>query len=584
MSNNTKLDLVVVLPVSRMDWHLAVHWLRWVSYLHDAQDCYTMQEESSGTGPLVLDEFGVAYFHGLHVVVLCSPNLSDSERSMLRKATLRIDPEDADFAKIAIAKDIQEIGYFGSPNQMFKAALDLMEKDYPGRAMLWAEADTVPMTQNWFKNIRAEYRACGKPFMGDVHRCEIDHMTGNAVYHPDWRKLAPSLALLPGPVEIQGWDSQCAHETLPQAHLCTTIKQIWRPKQINREFIDSIPDGVELFHQDKSGKMIDLLCDSAQQLRFGMYDQLEKATYDSIAFLSPYRDWPATAPKVSILFVTFWRDIEYMKYSVRSIERFCRGFHSIVVCVPRAENDGRWETVLPKGFTIHYYDEVKGKGMVQHLMMKCHADELCTGADFVLHLDPDCMFLTDTDPGDFLTAVDVPLSGAPGGKMLVTMRVYKPTIVAEKYSKLKNTNRQYWQVAVKHATGLVPEWETMVRHPQVYRVDLYAALRELVVSKWGATFDQYVMAQQNHFPQGFAEFPSLGALALAKFSEAYILKPYDRDVDAVECGQDPSLNWQYIYRPGRDHVVEFYSLHDVRIYWPAMDGILARKLEKFYVK
>lgn len=561
MTDNSKLDIVTVLPVSRMDWHLAILWLRWTSELR----------KLNSTSSNILET----------IAVLMSPSLSSREIDLLKRAAGHSDNRAVEF----YAAQVEEMGYFGSPNQMFKCGLELVEEFYPGRAMLWAEADTVPMHGGWFDSILREYRSCGKPFMGDMHDCSVPHMTGNAVYHPAWRKYAPSLALLPGPNITQGWDSQCAHETLAQAHVCKTIKQIWRPTKIDGELMNSLDrDGVALFHQDKTGKLIDLLMDQRNLIRTGHYEPLELSTYNTASFLAPYRDWPATAPRVSILFVTFWRDVEYMKYSARSIERFCRGFHSVVVCVPREEDDGRWEAVLPKSFAIHYYEETKGKGMVQHLMMKCHADGLCTGADYVLHLDPDCMFLTDTDPGDFLTAVDVPLNRDSRSTVSVTMRVYKPTIVAEKYSKLKNTNRQYWQTTVKHATGITPEWETMVRHPQVYRVDLYAEMRKMVTDKWGSTFDQYVMAQQNHFPQGFAEFPTLGAVALAKFPEAYILLPYDRDLDAIECAQDPSLNWQYIYRPGRDKVVEFYSLHDVRKYWPAMDGILARQLEKFYLK
>lgn len=547
-TDNSKLDLVVVLAVSRMDWHLAIKWLQLV-------DRARLEDDE-------LDD-------GISLVVWMSPALTKQEVQKLEQTVGFFGdhpPREMRWAKFHHCEGLNEIGYFGSPNQMFKGALDHCEFYFPARAILWCEADTVPIGHKWWQRIRDEYRACGKPFMGDVHLCEVNHMTGNAVYHPEWRKYAPSLALLPGPELTRGWDSQCAHETFPQCHVAKTIQQIWRPEKIDAAFLaKKIRPECALFHQDKSGHLIDLICDRENILRFGNYTPLAKSTYDQASFLGATKVWPATNPQMDILIVTHWRDIEYLRYLVRSIQRFCTGFNGVTIAVPATENDGRYKW-LPDGFRLHFVDETPGRGFLHHMATKCAADVICPGADFILHLDPDCMFMSDCNPGDFL-------------------QDGKPVLYREKYAGLKNTNRQNWQKVVTDATGLVPVWETMVRHPAVHAKQTYHLLRALVQQHTKQPFDQYVLSGQNKFPQSFCEFNSLGAVAEQINPAAYHFIEYDRAVDGIETRTNPlEGNWQYIYRQGRDKIVEFYSLHDVRIYWPKMDAILARKPEPFYVK
>src|SRR5580658_5611131 len=224
--------LAVVLPVSRMDWHLAIKWLRWSRMIDRQQRPYAL-------------------------VVLCSPALDAAERWRLAEAA----GPWRNHGEVVVA-DIQECGYFGSPNQMFKRALEYVELNFPGQPMLWCEADTVPMHRGWVQEIESEYLTRGKPFMGDFVYGQINHMSGNAVYPPNWRELAPSLAALPGPDERWGWDSQCAKETLPQAAKSATIKQVWRPDPFTAANHKSIvPPMTALFHQDKTGTLIDVLCE-----------------------------------------------------------------------------------------------------------------------------------------------------------------------------------------------------------------------------------------------------------------------------------------------------------------------------------
>lgn len=229
-TDNRGLELVVVIPVCRPDWHLAVKLLKWI---------VALQRPMQSMPP---------------IIVYCAPALKPDEVATLADISLQF--------TVYQATHFEDTGYFGGANEMIKGSLDYCEENHPERAMLFVEADAIPMRWDWLEQIAAEYRGCGQPFMGDVVICERPHMTGNAVYHPKWRTIAPSLARLPGPDYEWGWDSMCCDDTLTRAHRATTIQQVWRPPLPITEAWASanIRSGVALFHQVKDGSLIDVLC------------------------------------------------------------------------------------------------------------------------------------------------------------------------------------------------------------------------------------------------------------------------------------------------------------------------------------
>jgi len=549
-TDNTALDLVVVLPVARFDWNLAMKWLKWVASL-------AIPETSGMDGR---EKFPL--------VVWSTPALTSEQFEQLGDAAepLQIVPE--------ICSGLEEIGYFGSPNQMFKGALEYCEKEFPGRAMLWAEADTVPMRQGWYGQILAEYRACGRPFMGDVQRAgDIPHLTGNAVYHPNWRKLAPSLAAM-GQEEC-GFDSLCAHDILPRAHYAKTIQQIWRPPlPITEAWAQkNIKPETALFHQCKDGSLIDVLCLRANQPLIPLAPALCASTYEAQKRVLAQRNEVrpslriehAPGDRMEILIVTHQRDTEFLRYCLRSISMFTAGFHGVTLVVPNSEKHlFDW---AKKGVKFHFFDEIPDKGHLGHLIQKCRADEICPEADYILHLDADCMFWRQCTPADF-------------------MQNGKPILVRERYADCgkRNENRLFWQGAVERALGFTPEWEGMTKHPNAHRRETYRRLREMVETHTGQSFDDYVLSGQNAFPQHFAEFPALAAIAIRDFPDKYHFVDYDREEDGRMCGIDPNTSWQAIYRYDRDFLCEFWTHSGIKRYEKIAEAIMQGKAPAFHVK
>lgn len=232
-------DLVAILHVSRPDFHLAlklVTWCRWLA-----------QQPTATPYPFV---------------VFTAKNLETAH--VLRLQSILFGWEGAQLIQNALDCERPNDSYAHSANLSFKSALEATEHHFPGCPTLWFEADCIPTRPSWAGEIDAEYKRLGKPFLGDMHAlCPIPHMTGNAVYPPDWRAKSPSIAALPKPNPAQGWDTLCAHETLPQSAKSNLIQQAWfHPVPRFSEgshFMKAVHPQTVLFHRSKDGTLIDVL-------------------------------------------------------------------------------------------------------------------------------------------------------------------------------------------------------------------------------------------------------------------------------------------------------------------------------------
>lgn len=265
---------------------------------------------------------------------------------------------------------------------------------------------------------------------------------------------------------------------------------------------------------------------------------------------------------MEILIVTYLKDLPFLQYNLRGMARFARGFQACTIVVPNHEltvfeNDPALKTArdqIPFPVRVCGYDELPGKGMLHHLVQKMRADEWCPHASHILHLDADCLFWEPATPADFLDADG------------------RPEILAERYRDVRNPVRLCWWQNVQRAIGDVPEYETMVRHPHVYQRDLYRYARSLIRRHTLKFWDDYILDGRNEFPQTFAEFPLLGHLALRDDAESYSLRLYDWKKDALDAGLPADTPFQYLYKPGRDKVVECWSHGGIEGYRQALEA------------
>lgn len=207
-----------------------------------------------------------------------------------------------------------------------------------------------------------------------------------------------------------------------------------------------------------------------------------------------------------IFIVTFRRDFKYLQYCLKSIEKFATGFR-VVVLVPGEDFE---EAVLLARLcpnvqiAIRTGDEWIGKGFLWHMAQIMHAPQFCPKADFILHMDPDCIFTEPVTPEDYF------VNG-------------KPVLMYASYDWLvpQQMNLLNWKVACQNALGFEVKNEFMRRHPAVHYRKVYQAAQQAIEEHHRCPMDEYIQKQKNSFPQSFAEYPTLGAVAWKFFRKDY---------------------------------------------------------------
>jgi hypothetical protein len=211
-----------------------------------------------------------------------------------------------------------------------------------------------------------------------------------------------------------------------------------------------------------------------------------------------------------ILIVSCAKHFNWLRYALLSCKKFATGFRQIKILIPSEDLSDMTplltELSVKDGITsrIQCYDDWPGKGFLRHEHVIMCSDEF-TDADFVCHIDSDCMFTEPVTPEDYF------VNG-------------KPILVHASFHWLINfqqANLAMWQVAVQQAVGWAPTEETMRRHPAVHYRKTYQKARECIESHTGMSCADYIKSCQNDFPQTFAEFPTLGAVAWKFFHGDY---------------------------------------------------------------
>lgn len=248
--------------------------------------------------------------------------------------------------------------------------------------------------------------------------------------------------------------------------------------------------------------------------------------------------------KVGILYVTFARDIEWLRYSLESIGKYCSGFAGVTVVVPTWDFDKftqfeRYSTPSCP-VRIKQFLEYPGRGFVHHLAMKCYADVFMPDMDVILHMDPDCLFFKPCTPEDYLATVsDSSMEDGDCRKV--------PVLVVEPYSELvtKHPARYNWKGVTEMALKFDCPYETMCRHPAAHIPSTYWGVRNHIEGVHRQPFLDFVIRQKNAYPQGFGEFNTLGAYAMKFLPDKYHF--IDRKDKGIDADPEPKVwqGWSY---------------------------------------
>lgn len=212
----------------------------------------------------------------------------------------------------------------------------------------------------------------------------------------------------------------------------------------------------------------------------------------------------------SLLIVTFRRDFPYLKYCLRSISRFATGFHRLHILVPTGQGDEVQSMCVVEQINmpmvVSEYEEWPGKGMMHHMLKIMYADDYCFDADFIAHIDSDCVFTEAVTPNDYIK----------DGRPIL------------RYERFENIGRRHpgataWQAPTERCLPFAIPWETMRCHPGVHIREVYPEARLLIEDKTQKTLDQYLQSVGHTYPEQFCEFVTLGNVAMRCFPNRYHL-------------------------------------------------------------
>lgn len=272
--------------------------------------------------------------------------------------------------------------------------------------------------------------------------------------------------------------------------------------------------------------------------------------------------------KTEIFLVTYAVDYEWCTYTLRSIKRFGSGFAGMTMLVPYEDYEKFKPLTDQYGWKLCKYLVHPSKGFLHHMIAKCEADLWCPpDTNLIVHIDADCVFGESFTPETFMH----------GGK---------PILVREHFEDFRHYPARYsWKTNVINAIGVNPEWETMVRHPNVYHFDLYRRFRDKVEQKNKMSFHQYVILQKESFPMSFCEFPALGGFCLEYEPERYRIitavttpgpywndekwrqhgiKPFQRDHNYVPVEKGP---WHWLWHMDDGSVEKHELCCPIRYFW-----------------
>lgn len=208
------------------------------------------------------------------------------------------------------------------------------------------------------------------------------------------------------------------------------------------------------------------------------------------------------------LFVrTYSKDAKWLEYTLRSIEKYARGFRQTVVVYGENDEPVIGPIVRSHPNTLIKLDAPSGSGYADQLTSKISCDTY-TDADVFFHVDDDCVFTAETTPTTHTT----------DGKLDVWYDRYDSKWLKGHEgvcSRKPHTERALGRPNI--------EVETTRRFPFLFPRWLYADARAQIERTHKISCREYIL--KNH--GGFSEFNVLGALAYYVYPDKFKLWSMD---------------------------------------------------------
>lgn len=207
--------------------------------------------------------------------------------------------------------------------------------------------------------------------------------------------------------------------------------------------------------------------------------------------------------KNSLLTVSHPKHFHWLRTALRSLAKNASGWDEIILALPNPLTEaGQWiindyiARNPPVPLKLRLFDEWEGKGKLCHMAEILKAPDYYPLTDYFFVWDSDMVMLEPTTCREFYR----------NGKPMLGWEWFDKTIAA--LPPVEN-----WKKAAERATGLTVLKDYMRWFPIAHSRAALLKTREVVTVHCGMNWEDYLRAQQNTFPEGFAEFNTIGPVA-----------------------------------------------------------------------
>jgi hypothetical protein len=224
--------------------------------------------------------------------------------------------------------------------------------------------------------------------------------------------------------------------------------------------------------------------------------------------------------RVSIITVSYDKDLEFLKYNLKSIKKFCKGYYENIVVIYDYNNDcvetQQYLDSVGQKYFINYESNHISNGYIRQQYIKLHSEKyVSNNSDYICHVDSDNIFISEHEPTVY----------------------FKDGLPVVGIMKWADMPQQIFKPYTDKALGFESDYNFMRRLPLVYHKNLFKQFRNHIENKHGELLN-YMKLLDN-----FSEFNALGAFAYKFQKEAYYWIDTHKQQDLWEKLKVPCLQF-----------------------------------------
>lgn len=212
--------------------------------------------------------------------------------------------------------------------------------------------------------------------------------------------------------------------------------------------------------------------------------------------------------KAGIFVASYGKDFPYLKGLLKSIKRFCHGFHRVTVAVPAydrmrlLELIKMWHVADITNLRVACQQDTIPDGFMRAQYAMMSMDKYLWDCDQLCMVGSDCVFHADVSPEQY-------------------MLDDKPMMLIESLASLRSKGNPttLWEPGTIEATGIRPKYDFMRMLPLTYTPKMQRVVREEVSKHLKMPLEKYLSLKRHKY---FSESNVMGTVIYEKMNDSMV--------------------------------------------------------------